>query len=117
MKDILKIIFTAFSISLLFGLFLLYGCSKTPTQTVIDNHVQLVDDAIDYAQNNMTNDADTQLLINSLKTCKTGLIDTAQSYKAELATCESETNKWRIVSLGLFLLICAWLAKRIKGVF
>ena len=64
----------------------------------------------------MANDADTQLLINSLKTCKTGLIDTSQSYKAELATCNEQTNKWRITAIALFILVCIGVSAKLKKV-
>lgn len=97
--------------------FLLSGCAKsTPTETVIDNHVQLVDDTIDYAQNNMDIDSDKQLLINALKTCKTGLLDTESSYKAEISTCKAEKEKWQIISLALFLLIAGAVFAKLKRI-
>lgn len=98
-------------------LLLLTGCAKsTPTENVIDNHVQLVDETLDYAQNNMDIDNDKQFLINALKTCKAGLLDTESSYKAEISTCKAETDKWRIVSLALFLLIAGAVFVKIKRV-
>lgn len=97
--------------------FLLSGCAKsTPTETVIDNHVQLVNEVVDYANNNMELDADTQMLINALKTCKTGLLDAKSAYDGEISTCKAKKEKWQIVSLALFLLIVGAVFAKIKRV-
>lgn len=117
MKEFIRFFVIVFLILLLSGL-LLTGCTKnTPTSTIVEHHVQLVDETIDYAQNNMGDDADTKLLINSLKTCKTGLLDAEQAYKGEIATCESKTKYWRLSTFGLALLVLGIVLCKIKRFF
>ena len=95
----------------------LAGCAKsTPTESIISNHVQLVDETLDYANNNMEDSADMTFMKNALKTCKTGLLSAEQSYKAEIATCEAKIDYWRLssVSLGVALLVAIYIIFRRK---
>lgn len=99
-------------------LFLITGCARTtPTESIIDNHIQLVDETLDYAKNNMGNDPDTIFLINSLKTCKTGLLNAQQSHKSEISTCEAEVRYWRLASFSLFIALCISIFIIIKRFF
>ena len=92
------------------------GCAKSPTENIIDHHVQDANEIIDYAQNNMGTDPDTIMLINGLKECRTGLLSAEQAYKAEIATCKSEIRYWRLTTLGLFICLCALIFLRIKRI-
>ena len=97
----------------------LAGCAKsTPTETIISDHVQLVDEVIDYANNNMEDSPDMTYMKNALKTCKTGLLSAEQSYKAEIATCGAKIDYWRLssVSLGVALLVAIYLLFKRKKI-
>lgn len=103
---------------LLISAFLLNGCARqTPTSALIEHHVQLVDESISYAQNNMADDANTKMLVNALKTCKSGLLDAEHTYKGEIATCEAEKKHWRATAIGLFFALCVAIFVIIKRVF
>ena len=95
-------------------LLLLSGCAKTPTQNVIENHVQHIDNVLDYSYNNIDQTQDIVFLENELKSCKNGLLDTEQTYKSEIATCESKTNYWRLATFGLVFLLCGLSFMRFK---
>jgi len=116
MKQFIKFVLTMIIILITIGL-VLTSCSKTPTSSLIEQHVQLVNDTIDYAQNNMSDDADTKMLINSLKTCKTGLLSAEQTYKGEISTCKSERDYWRLASIVMFVLLCGIVFAKIKRKF
>ena len=45
-------------------LLVLCGCTKTPTQNVIENHVQHIDDVLDYSYNNIDQTQDIVFLEN-----------------------------------------------------
>lgn len=106
-----------FAIMLISAL-LLSGCARqTPTSALIEHHVQLVNETIDYAQNNMADTTETKMLINSLKTCKSGLLDAERTYKGEIATCEAERKYWRSTAIGLFFALCVAIFVIIKRVF
>lgn len=115
MKQFIKFVLTMIIILMTIGL-VLTSCSKTPTSSLIEQHVQLVDDTIDYAQNNMSDDADTKMLINSLKTCKTGLLSAEQTYKGEISTCKSERDYWRLATFGLATLLVLGIFAKIKRI-
>lgn len=94
----------------------LCGCAKTPTEHIIDNHVQHIDDVLDYSYNNIDQTQDIVFLENELKSCKNGLLDAQQSYKAEIATCESKTSYWRLSTFGLLFAIIMAVFLRIKRI-
>ena len=80
---------------------LLSGCAgKSPTQTIIDQHVQLVDQAL------ISQDLSDKAK-EALKTCKAGLLSAEQTYKTEIAKCHADTRYWKTVSafLGIIILL------------
>lgn len=79
----------------------LMGCAKTPTQTIVDEHVNHVNEALDYAKNNFEQTTEIKFLENELEHCKTGLVSCSSSYSSEIATCEAKTDYWRLSSAGL----------------
>ena len=86
---------------LLMSTLLLNGCVwKSPTQAIIDHHVQLVDQAL--AAPEMSESAK-----NALKTCKAGLLSAEETYKSEIAKCKADTRYWKTVSsfLGILILL------------
>lgn len=104
-------------VTTLIAVLVLAGCAKkTPTETIIGQHVQNADEIIDYAQNNMGTDPDTIMLINGLKDCRTGLLSAEQAYKAEIATCEAKTNYWRLATFGLGILLLLGIFAKIKRI-
>lgn len=104
-------------VAILLICFLLSGCAKQkPTETIVDNHIGHIDQVLDYAYNNMEQTKDVVFLEKELEACQLGLDDAKQSYKAEMSTCEEETEKWQIISLALFLIVCVGVYSRIKKV-
>lgn len=67
-----------------------------PIDSLVDNQVKIIEETIDFAENNMSNDPDTRLLINSLKTCKNGLEDAKFVCKAELKAEKNNTAYWKL---------------------
>lgn len=118
MKDFIKFIGTVFVILLIIGAFLLSGCaSKTPTETIIDNHVGHINDTLDYSYNNFDQNSDIVFLENELKSCQIALIDVKQSYYSEIATCKAKTDYWRLATTGLFVALVAAIFMLIKRWF
>ena len=95
---------------------LLSGCAKTATETIIDNHIDHYSQVIDYANNNMEDTPDTRYLKSELQSCVMTLADVKETHKSNIATCEAETSKWKIISLALFLVICGAIFARIKRI-
>jgi PBP1b-binding outer membrane lipoprotein LpoB len=95
---------------------LLSGCAKTPTESVIDNHMQHIDDVLDYSYNNIDQTKDVVFLQNELKSCKTALEDIKQTYKGEISTCNAKTNYWRLATAGLVFALCALIFLWLKGI-
>ena len=94
---------------------LLSGCAKQkPTENIIDNHIGHIDQVLDYAYNNMEQTKDVVFLEKELEACQLGLDDAKQSYKAELSLCESETDKWKVISVVLGLVIVGGVFAKIK---
>lgn len=94
--------------------FLLNGCAKTPTQTIVDEHINHVNEALDYAKNNFEQTTEIKFLENELEHCKTGLVSCGSSYSSEIATCEAKTDYWRLSSAGLFVALCVAIFLLIK---
>lgn len=87
-------------------LFLLAGCStKTPTEAIVSEGVRLVDETIDYAEGNITENADTIFLMNALKSCRSSLISCDVSCGAEKDTLEANLSYWQLVCYSLLGLI------------
>ena len=87
-----------------FFLFILSGCIKsTPTESVVDNHVNHIHDVLDYSYNNIEQNKDVIFLQNELKSCELALIDVKQTYYGEISTCKAKTDYWRLATTGLFI--------------
>ena len=86
-----------------FCLLALCSCAgKTATETIVDEHVQLVDCAlVDLGKNPDINKAK-----EALKTCRAGLLSVQQTHAVEIAKCKAETDYWRLSSAGLFVALC-----------
>ena len=102
---------------LLFSM-LLYGCAKTtPTENIVDNHIEHINQVLDYSYNNMEQTEDIVFLEKELEVCQIGLDNSKSSYKAEMSTCKAEKKQWQLATFGLILLICIGLYSKIKKVF
>jgi hypothetical protein len=78
-------------------LFVLMGCStKTPTETIVSESVNRIDQVIDYANNNIPDTPDTVFLKEELKACRVSLISCDQSCKAELKAEKNNTAYWKL---------------------
>ena len=91
------------------GLLLISLCAcarKTPTETIVDEHVQHIDQVLDYAHHNISQTKDVIFLENELTNCRTGLVSSKKSYESEIATCEAKTDYWRLSSAGLAVALC-----------
>ena len=78
-------------------LFVLMGCStKTPTETIVSESVNRIDQVIDYANNNIQDTPDTVFLKEELKACRVSLISCDQSCKAELKAEKNNTAYWKL---------------------
>ena len=95
---------------------LLSGCAKTPTESVIDNHIQHIDDVLDYSYNNIDQTQDIIFLQNELKTCKAAFEDVKQTYRSEISTCKAKTNYWRLATTGLLFALCVLIFMRFKRI-
>lgn len=92
----------------------LMGCAKKPTQTIVDEHVNHVNEVLDYAKNNFEQTIQVKFLENELENCKTGLVSCGSSYSSEIATCEAKTAYWRLSSTGLLVALCVAIFLLIK---
>lgn len=83
-------------------LLLLVGCTKTtPTSAIVEEGVKHVDETIDYAENNIESNSDTEFLMAALKSCRGSLISCDVSCVAEKDTLESDISYWRLACLML----------------
>lgn len=98
-------------------LFVLCGCVKTPTENVIDNNINHIDEVLAYSYKNIEQTKDVIYLQNELKACKSAFEDVKQTYKGEISACESKTNYWRVVSFGLFVVLCFLGFVGLKGIY
>ena len=78
---------------------LISGCAKpTPTENIIGQHVQLVDEALsDPALSNEAKSA--------LKTCRAGLLSAQETHQTEISKCDAEKSKLKTERNGLFLAV------------
>lgn len=107
-----------FSILLVVAVLLNGGCArKTPTENIIDNHIEHINEVLDYSYNNIEQDKDTIFLQNELKSCKMVLEDAKQTYYSEISTCEAKTSYWRLATLCLCFVLSALIFLRIKSIF
>lgn len=86
---------------------LLCGCAKqTPTQNIIEHHVELVNTALNNP--NLADDAR-----EALKTCKAGLLSAEESHRTEISKCESDIRYWKTVSTFLGILIALYVGFKV----
>ena len=103
----------AFVLLLVLGMtLLLCGCAKQADPVAsINDDIQLgVAELVDYANNNMTMDADKQLLLNGARDCASKANALTHQHEAQIKTCEAKTEKAvaerNTLALVLFLLVC-----------
>jgi uncharacterized membrane protein YvbJ len=93
------------------ALILLTGCAKEPDPvTAINDQLQQdVAQLIDYANNNMADDSDTQLLKTGLKDCVARADAATKQHETSIKQCQAETSKARTerntLALVLILLV------------
>lgn len=86
-------------IKFLLFLSLLNGCAKpTPTENIIGQHVQLVDEALSDPA--LPNEAKS-----ALKTCRAGLLSAQETHQTEISKCDAEKSKLKTERNGLFLVV------------
>ena len=96
---------------------LLSGCAKsTPTENIIDNHIDHYNEVIDYANNNIVETPDTRYLKGELQNCILTLADIKESHKADLTSCEKDVEYWKLATFGLFVLLCLGIIAKIKKI-
>ena len=78
-----------------------FGCAKKPTETIVDEHITHVDEALNYAKHNFVQTTEIKYLENELESCRTGLIACGASCESEIATCDAKVNYWRLSSTSL----------------
>ena len=92
---------------------ILAGCAKQtdPVSDINDQLQQDVAQLIDYANNNMADDADIRLLKTGLKDCAARADAATKQHATSIKLCQAETSKARternilaLVLIGLVLL-------------
>ena len=101
------------------ALFFITGCAKQPdpVTTINDQLQQDVAQLIDYANNNMGNDPDTELLKTGLKDCAARATAMDEQHKAQIATCQAETSKARAERNTLALVLILLVATKLFNMF
>lgn len=95
--------------------FLLNGCArKDPVETIIDNNIEHFTQVLDYAHNNMEQNADVVLLENELDSCIVVLDTVKQSHYSQMDKCESETDYWRLSCFYLIAVLALGVLAKIK---
>ena len=88
---------------------LLTGCAKDPdpVTTINDQLQQDVAQLIDYANNNMVDDADTRLLKTGLKDCAARADAATKQHETSIKQCQAETSNARAErnSLAIVLIL------------
>lgn len=79
----------------LFLVMLMAGCAKheDPASSINNQLQQDVAQLIDYADNNMTDDADIRLLKTGLKDCAARADAVTKQHETSIAACEAKTDK------------------------
>ena len=86
---------------------LLTGCAKqTPTQNIIEHHVELVNNALNNPH--LTDEAK-----EALKACRAGLLSAEESHVTEINRCESDIRYWKTVSSFLAILIVLYIGFKV----
>ena len=86
---------------------LLSGCARKadPVTAINDGIQNSVNELVDYAHNNMTMDADKQLLLQGVKDCAARADAMTKTYTAKIEQCETEQSKLRLERNGLFAIL------------
>lgn len=88
---------------------LLCGCAKqSPVSDIVKHHVQLVDEAIDYANNNLEESSDMQYMKSALKTCQAGLVAAEKASKQLVETYKADIKYWKALSYFLLIIIAMY---------
>lgn len=87
-------------------LVLLAGCTRTdPVETMVDNHVNHINEVLEYTQTNFERNIQVKFLENELEICKGALEDVKQAYRAQISTCKARVDYWKLATLGLGILL------------
>lgn len=87
--------------------FLLNGCArKDPVESMINNHINHIENVLEYANENFEQTQPIQFLENELESCMIVLGDIKEAHYIKMDNCESKTNYWKMISffLGIVLL-------------
>ena len=97
---------------------LLVGCAKhTDPVTSINNQLQQdVAQLIDYANNNMADDADTRLLKTGLKDCAARAEAVAKQAETSVKACEAKTDTVRAERNTLALVLALLVAVKLFNI-
>ena len=95
---------------------LLIGCgTKTPTETIVSESVNRIDQVIDYADANIPDTPDTVFLKEELKACRVSLISCDKSCGAELKAEKNNTAYWKLAtlfSISGFIVLLLWVLRK-----
>ena len=97
---------------------LLAGCAREqdPVTTINDQLQQDVAQLIDYANNNMTDDADTRLLKTGLKDCAARADAATKQHETSIKQCQAETDKARAERNALALVLILLVAIKLFNI-
>lgn len=96
--------------------FLLVGCSrKDPVNNIVNDNINAVNEALDYANNHLENSPDMNFMKNALKNCKTGLASADEAHKAVVATCEAKVDYWRLATFCIGSILVLFLIYTFRG--
>lgn len=106
---------THFAFLLIITLLLSGGCAKkTPTESIIDTHVDHIGQVLDYAYNNFDQNNEVVALENELKSCQMVLLDVRYSCNLEVGKCEANRDYWKLATFGLFIALIGVISLMIK---
>lgn len=96
---------------------LLSGCSTPdPVETVIDGHIEHVQQTIDYAKQNFEQIPSVVFLENELERCQAAMVDIKQTYYGQISTCKAKTDYWRMATYASLIVLVGLIFVLIKNV-
>ena len=100
------------------AVFLLLGCCKhtNPVTDINDDIQQGAAELVDYANNNMAQDADTKLLIEGVKSCAAKADALTKTCEAQISKCEAQTDKAKAERNTLALVLALLAANAIRKI-
>ena len=105
-----------FTILLIFTL-LISGCTKPdPVETVIDGHIEHVQQTLDYAKANFEQTPSTVFLENELDRCLVAMVDIKQTYYGQISTCRAKTDYWRIATYASLVVLVGLIFALIRNI-